>query len=298
MTEVDAASIGGTLKCNVAGDVVAVDGDHFAIRFDANAGLMTSLKYAGLEMIEAGNGFGLNWYRAVNNDKYADQKFYPTENTKNMWMHEVSADGKCVTLVFHNRAVIQGSKAVKIPYAVTYSVYADGTIDVDASFTTPSSSAPMHRLGLQAVLRPGFENVEYYGRGPRENYADRKAAMFLGRYTTTVTGMEEEHYVRSQSMGNREDVRWLSLRDDAGRGIKITSKDRLGFSALHFTDDALWRAVHDFELDNIRRPEIYLSLDCIQQGLGNASCGPRPLPEYMIPANSQLGFSFRIEPLQ
>ncbi len=296
VTPIDAASLDGTLKCDVAGDSISVSGDRFAVRFDAKAALMTSLRYDGREMIEAGKGFGLNWYRAVNNDKYADQKSYPSVNTQKMWMHELSADGKCVTLVFHAEAVIQSPKPVRIPYMVKYSVYADGTIDVDANFTTPPSGAPVHRLGLQAVLPAGFENVEYYGCGPRENYSDRKAAMFVGRYLTTVTGMEEERYVRSQSMGNREDVRWLSLTDNSGRGIKITSKDRLGFSALHFTDDELWQAVHDFELDNIRRPEIYLSLDCIQQGLGNASCGPLPLPKYMIPANSLLGFSFRIEP--
>lgn len=72
----------------------------------------------------------------------------------------------------------------------------------------------------------------------------------------------------------------------------------LGFSALHFTDQALWEAVHDFKLDEIRKPEVYLSLDCIQQGLGNASCGPKPLPEYMIPANQHLSYSFRITGIQ
>ena len=143
-----------------------------------------------------------------------------------------------------------------------------------------------------------MENIEYYGRGPEENYRDRKASAFVGRYATTVTGMEEERYVRSQSMGNREEIRWLAVTASDGHGIRVSSKDVLAFSALHFTDDDLWQALHDFELDGIRRPEVYLNLDCIQQGLGNASCGPLPLPEYMIPGNALTGYSFRIEPLK
>ena len=148
------------------------------------------------------------------------------------------------------------------------------------------------------VMPADYENVEYYGRGPQENYMDRKESAFIGRYSSTVRDMEDEHYVRAQSMGNREDVRWLTLTDKDGKGVKVTSKDKLNFSVLHFTDDALWQAAHDYRLDEIRRPEIYLSLDAIQQGLGNASCGPRPLQEYMIPVNSPVSYSFRIEPVR
>ncbi|MFA6701689.1 MAG: hypothetical protein WCS06_03360, partial [Dysgonamonadaceae bacterium] len=69
----------------------------------------------------------------------------------------------------------------------------------------------------------------------------------------------------------------------------------LNFSALHFTDHQLWDAKHDFMLNEIRKPEVYLNLDCIQQGLGNASCGPLPLDNYMIPQNQNVSYSFRIE---
>jgi len=110
--------------------------------------------------------------------------------------------------------------------------------------------------------------------------------------------MEAEHYVRAQSMGNREGIRWTTISNDQHVGIKITSKDHLSFSALHFSDQDLWGAKHDFALDEIRKPEVYLNIDCLQQGLGNASCGPRPLKEYMIPVNDPLNYSFRIEPIK
>jgi beta-galactosidase len=148
------------------------------------------------------------------------------------------------------------------------------------------------------VLPKDYKNIKYYGRGPHENYSDRKASALLGLYNTTPQDMETEHYVRSQSMGNREDVRWISLTDGQHKGIKISAKNNLNFSALHFSDIDIAATTHDFELNGIRKPEIYLNLDCIQQGLGNASCGPRPLPQYIIPVNTPISYSFRLEPIK
>jgi beta-galactosidase len=147
------------------------------------------------------------------------------------------------------------------------------------------------------VLPQALDNIQWYGSGPHENYSDRKTSAFVGQYNATVKEMEAEHYVRAQSMGNREDIRRVSFTNANGQGVKISTSGKLNFSALHFADSALWNARHDYELDNIRRPEVYVSLDCIQQGVGNASCGPPPLKEYMIPENTPLRYSFRIEPL-
>ncbi|MBQ4162963.1 MAG: beta-galactosidase, partial [Parabacteroides sp.] len=148
--------------------------------------------------------------------------------------------------------------------------------------------------GLQIALNPQLEQLEWYGRGPIENHWDRKAAAYFGCYKNTVTGMEEA-YVRAQTMGNREEVRWLSLTNKSNQGIKITSKDRLNFSALHFTDQDLWNVTYGHDRDNVRRAEVILNLDCIQQGLGNKSCGPGPLPQYVIKNNETYTYSFRIE---
>ena len=116
----------------------------------------------------------------------------------------------------------------------------------------------------------------------------------VGLCKNTVTGMEEA-YVRAQSMGNRDDVRWLTLKSLDNQGIRITSKDHLNFSALHFTDPELWELTYGHDLDNIRRAEVILNLDCIQRGIGNGSCGPGPRPHYEIEKNKNYSYSFRIE---
>ncbi len=283
------------MSLKAANGTLTIAGQDFSVAFDEKTATMTSLKYAGREMLNAKSGLTFNWYRSVNNDKYTDQRYYDTDVNASLFTYYMSPDKKSVTVVTDLTATIKNAKNIKVPYFVKYVVYANGAIDVDASFTMPANGNVVRRLGLQMVVPAGYENVEYYGCGPHENYIDRKESAFMGLYRTTVKDMEAEHYVRSQSMGNREDVRWMSLTDKDGKGLKVTSKDFLNFTALHFTDDQLWKAAHDFKLDDIRKPEIYLSLDRIQQGLGNASCGPRPLPEYFIPENRPLSYSFRIE---
>lgn len=287
------------VAATIEGDNLFIAGAGFQTVFNCRTGIMTSLQYEGKEMIFDGKGFNLNWYRSINNDNYASQKYAEAINETPLFAWQKAADEKSVSVITSATAVvITGGKQAHIPYTVKYVVYADGKIDIDASFTSPRVNpySFVHRLGLQLVLPEEFENVEYYGRGPHENYPDRKQSALIGQYATTVKGMEE-HYTRTQSMGNREDVRWIVLTNTARKGLKIISKDRLGFSALHFTDGALWDIVHDFKLDDIRKKEVFLNLDCIQQGVGNTSCGPLPLPQYMIPDNQNFSYSFRVEPI-
>ena len=87
------------------------------------------------------------------------------------------------------------------------------------------------------------------------------------------------------------------FKDDNGKGIKITAPEGIDFSALHYTDKDLWTVKYGHDTDDVLRREIVLNLDCIQRGIGNASCGPQPRPEYEIASEAEYTFSFRIEPL-
>ena len=286
-------------KMDVSSDEkkLEIDGDNFKVVFDLESGIISSLRYGTKEMLHNRQGLALNWYRSVNNDAFTDQTYYPTTYDKPLFAYKVDNSGKFVTvLVDMNASIVTKNGAVTIPSTMKYTVYSNGTIDVSAGFVKPDNGGIIRRLGLQMIMPQGMENIQWYGRGPEENYIERKQSASIGLYKTTVTGMEKEHYLRSQSMGNREDIRWFTITDTNSQGIKVISKSNMSFSALHFTDEALWNALHDFELDKIRKPETFVNIDCMQQGLGNASCGPIPLPQYMIPVNVPLYYSFRIEP--
>ena len=107
----------------------------------------------------------------------------------------------------------------KVNVETDYTFNDNGAIYVTTKFTNDTNE-DFRRLGLQAFLDKSLENVEWLGRGPHENYPDRKTSAFIGVWNTTVDAMAEE-YAKPQSMGERCDVTWLKLTDNKGRGLYI-----------------------------------------------------------------------------
>lgn len=270
-------------------NVLKIENDCVELTFDTSNGQMTSLVYDGKNMIHMQEGPVFNWYRSINND---GRSWRDTSIKLKRINATPSADGKTITVTTNLEATV--GRTV-VPYEVIYAVNANGAVDVKADFHT-SRAFDLPRLALQTLFNPTLENVTWYGRGPMENYQDRKDVAFVGLYQSTVDDMRE-YYVRAQTMGGRTDTRWLSLTDNKGSGVKITAMNgTFDFSALHYTDRELWRVKYGHDLDDIRRAEVVLNLDCIQRGLGNASCGPGPLGKYEIKQDTTYSYSFRIQP--
>jgi beta-galactosidase len=160
----------------------------------------------------------------------------------------------------------------------------DGSIDMDNRFAClecPTNLTVLPRVGIVMQLATNLENVRWLGRGPFENYPDRKQSADMGVWRSTVTA-QYVPYVRPQENGNKEDVRWLTLTDRSGNGLRVEDLGGpMSFSALHFTVADLTAVKHDYELKP--RPEVVLSLDARQCGLGNSSCGPGVLQQYAVP---------------
>jgi beta-galactosidase len=174
---------------------------------------------------------------------------------------------------------------------IIYTVHGNGFIDMEAKFEPGKNDLDIPRLGLRMILKGALENVEWYGRGPHENYSDRKESATFGQYRKTVSEMLEP-YERPQGMANREDLRWVRVTNANNNGIIIVADSKLSFTTLHYTDQDLWAAKHLYQLKP--RKETILSLDYAQLGVGNASCGPAPLPQFYIPAKpASISFSIR-----
>ena len=266
----------------------------FSVAFDKNTGEMVSFINAGLELIHRNEGFRFNWFRTISHDY--DDFMHGKESTEvKAFTWEWKDEGSKAVVRTEMNATIPsyvGGIAEQVPYTVEYTIYADGIVDVHAEFRTDEDFT-LPRLGLAASITPGYDNLTWYGLGPDENYADRKAAAWFGVFESTVKDMEEG-YARSQTMGNRGEARWLSLTDDKGRGLKITAGSELGFSALHVRDwDLVHTIRHNHDMNLIRLPQTILSLDCVQIGLGNG--GIDPLDEYRIRNNSTYDLYFRLE---
>jgi len=173
------------------------------------------------------------------------------------------------------------AKGGNIEHRHTYTVRPDGEILVENIFKCAKSLPSLPRLGVTLNLQPGLESLHWFGRGPHENYSDRKKGAAIGLYGSSVAGQYVD-YIMPQEHGNKTDVRWMSLQEPGKRGITFRSVDRLmECSASHFTAGDLFKAKHTTDL--VPCAEVIVNLDYAQRGLGTASCGPDTLPQYCIP---------------
>jgi len=295
-----AGATAGSLKSrmNPSTERIEIKGDGFEAEFDQQTGSIYSLKYGDKTIIAAGNGPKLDALRAfTNNDNwfYAPWFEYGLHNLQHK-MIEVTArekDGKMV-LSFTvesqapNAASIKGGTSsgknsiveltdrkfgandFKFITNQVWTVYPDGSIELQSSITSTRPSLTLPRLGYVMKVPQEYANFTYYGRGPIDNYADRKSGQFIEQHTNTVAG-EFVNFPKPQDMGNHEDVRWCALTNQAGQGAVFIATDRLSVSALQYSALDLILASHPYQLP--KAGDTYLHLDCAVTGLGGNSCG-------------------------
>jgi len=279
---------------------VGITGSTFSIAFDKAAGTISSLTYGTKNIIHsAQNGPIFNLYRArMDNDRTKERGPYiewskagydSLKYKLESFVFKQVSDNKATLTTVTNATTRSGFET---EIAISYTIYGNGFINVDAKFKPGKNDLDIPRLGLRTFLNKGLENVEWYGRGPHENYSDRKESAAFGHYQKTVSQMLEP-YERPQGMANREEVRWVKITDNENNGLVITANGKLNFTTLHYTDQDLWKAPHLYQLTP--RKETVLCLDNGQLGIGNASCGPTPLTQYYIP-DKPAAISFTIRP--
>ena len=268
---------GNKVTSSETDDAIIFKGKDFSFGISKKTGAIIDLTYSGKQMVSGEENFLFNGYRSINNDRVGNLNV----KREGIYVKLIEKDG--VTKVITTQIVKGGKDSrSKVPVVTEYEIASDGRIIVTSTITNNETNDDFHRLGLLAFLDKSLENVEYLGRGPMENYPDRKDCAFVGCYTTTVSGMQEE-YIKPQSMGERCDVNWVKLTDNKGQGISIIAlENTFMFSAQHYTDEDLWQTKYLHELNKIRKSEVVLHLDAAMRGLGNASCGPGPLKKYEI----------------
>ncbi len=175
-----------------------------------------------------------------------------------------------------------------------YTFYGSGEIEVEQQITPGENLPDLPRFGMQMRVPGEFRTVTWYGRGPQENYWDRNAAAAVGRYSDQVENLFFP-YIEPQEAGNRTDVRWVTLTDRAGFGLRATGMPLLSVSAWPFHMEELERHKHPNEL--VMAADITVNLDYRQMGVGgDNSWGAQQHPEYRLPAKAYR-YEFRLEPV-
>ncbi|WP_242921238.1 glycoside hydrolase family 2 TIM barrel-domain containing protein [Pontibacter liquoris] len=291
----------GSLKATETNGQVVIAGKDFSVSFDLKNGTMSGYTLKGQQLIEQGPTPAF-WRAPTDNDIGAG-----FNKSLRMWRNAYDAgtltnakyskttDG--YEVVFE-KELVNGDAATK----QHFTVFGDGTVKVDTRFSALKGDHKLLlRMGTNLQVSKTLDNIRWYGRGPWENYWDRKTASFVGSYHQKLD-QQYFPYARPQESGNKTEVRWTALTNKKGQGLEFSFADSLlSFSALPYSLDDLDPEVdkkqyHSGELE--KRDHIYMHVDLQQTGLqGMDSWGSWPLEQYRIPFKDQT-FRYWIRPLR
>ena len=273
-------------------------GKSVRLEIDRSTGLVTHLDFEGLAPLLEGPRLGV-WRAPTDNDGV--KAWGGHGKALGRW-RELGLDRLAVT-----KTEVRGSKHrdgavsitisqqtnVGIAHRHVYRLAEAGIVEVENTFRVPKELADLPRLGVTLRVAADFDRLTWFGRGPHECYPDRKTGARIGRFEARVAD-EYVPYIVPQEHGHHTDVRWLTLCNERGRGLRVEASPEplLEFSASHFTAEDLTAASHTNQLEP--RDEIVLDLDRFQRGLGTGACGPDTLPEYQTkPGTHRLAFRLR-----
>jgi beta-galactosidase len=293
---------------------VIVSGRRYKAVFDKQTGLLTSYRVDGTEYIENGAGPRPFFWRApIDNDygarlpqrlsawKAASYQEPKAENLKITTGTETT-----LTCSYHYPEAGASNK-------VTYTLYDNGTLHISSTFNAHASKTEMiPRIGMRMQLTVELVQADYYGRGPWENYADRKRAAFVDRYTSPISEMVTR-YVLPQENGHHTDTRWLALTQKSGRGLLFVADELFEFNASNYlletisngeslnNDAPVGSAPRNKHINDYHPSDLVdLFIDYRMQGVGgNNSWGALPLEKYLIHPNmGPVTYGFTLIPIR
>ena len=258
----------------------AIKGDFFEVKFNRKNGMLSSYSINNKELIKVPVRF--NFRRALTDN---DRGWKVGEKMK-IWQ---DAGSHYTVQQFHitssdkDKTVIKGEYTFtdsKATATIEHSIFANGTIEIDYNISIPQDLPNIPRIGLQFEIEKELQNIDWYGRGPHENYIDRESGAAIGIYQTTLDQWTTP-YVRPQENSNRGGIRWLRFSQGTHQLQFSAVGEPFCASAWPYTISTLEQTTHDFELK--MHNNIIVDIDCNQMGVGgDCSWGLPVLQKYQI----------------
>ena len=254
----------------------------FSIAFDKRQGRIRSWTFGDIELGDVGPTLHL-WRAPTDNDRIsgASRRWLDAGLHAPAWqvrrVHANQLTPQAARVWVEGLACLRGGARLDCTW--TFTVYGSGDILLEQALTPQGDLPDLPRIGLQFRLPSAFNRLAWYGRGPHETYPDRKQGAPIGVYHETVS-RENLPYVMPQEHGTKTDVRWLALTNRAGLGLAAFGLPTLQAGAHPWTTGHLTEATQTFLLEDGQ--VVTLNLDFAMAGLGNGSCGPATLPQYLI----------------
>lgn len=278
-----------------------VEGENFIIEFNKHNGYLSRYEADGIQLLNPGAQLTPNFWRAPTDNDYGAGLQHRYAVWKNPGLKLTSLKQS----IENEQAIVQAEyemKAVKGKLFLTYVINNEGAVKVTQKMEAGKEEkvSDMFRFGMQMQMPENFNEVEYYGRGPVENYADHNHSTLIGKYRQTVA--EQFYpYIRPQETGTKTDLRWWRVLNISGNGLQFVGDAPFSASALNYSIESLDDGV---QKDQRHSPEVAkapftnLCIDKVQMGLGCVnSWGTLPLEKYRVPYQDY-EFSFILTPVR
>ncbi len=288
--ETVAKNTSGKIEVDQSKAAIKISGGVFSAEVSSKTGELVSWKLGGVEQLLS--PLRLNFDRpSTDNDRLAASSgtFRKSRNTWKKMLQQCETYVSVVDSDNDGQLTVQVKKGVpnqKVRILANYRFSSDGTIDVSLQVDADPSLPDLIRVGVTMGLSSKLSNTTYYGRGPWENYPDRKRGAEVGQFESASDTMFHS-YAMPQENGNRTDTRWLKLSGDDGQGIMVTGQPHFQFSLWPYSTENIETAQHPYELE----PQGHYTLNLHSTQLGLGGTLSHTLPQYMVkPGSHQLRF--------
>lgn len=302
---INSVSVKGTAKINVVetDSNVLFKTEKAAITFDKKSGFINNYNFENNQIIKEGYQLQPNFWRAPNDNDYGARlqnklsvwKNYSNNLEVKEWSYTTTKDHKIIVKTIYRLEDVSADLFIDYEINANGEILVSQTLKIDSIRETPM----LPRFGMKLVLPKSFNNIEYYGRGPHENYLDRNYSSQIGIYNQTVS---EQYYpyIRPQETGNKTDIRWYRLSEGSNKvTLNINSETLLNVTALHFLindldDGEKKEQRHASEISERNLTSLFI--DYKQMGLGSIdSWGALPMEKYRL-TDKKYKFKFKISP--
>lgn len=286
----------GTLSVVDIDNLVTVIGDDFQIKIDKEKGTLVHYTYQGMDLIE--EDIEPNYFRAMNDNEKGASSLKSHSEKWRYAAKERTIDETYIEEIEDHAVKVsfKGTLGNGSEYGISFTVFANGDVQVGNMLIPKDDFDIIPVVGTTMQVPSSLENVTWYGRGPEENYIDRKTGSDIGVYKTTVHEMFVP-YEEPSDNGNRTDVKWVALTNNQGEGLMAIAEEGFDFSSTLYTAEELASVQHVYQLEE--NEHIVLNINHMQQGVGgDTSWGAWPQEEYLNRANHSYEYAYRLHPVK
>ncbi len=274
---------------------IQVGNDQFTIKINKKSGYITHYSFKHHDVIlkplqlnfsraKTDNDLGISNFVSILNRKSVWERFNKKSKVKQTDIEYITESNVKVVFSIDSKLLIE-------PLSLIYQILGNGEVIIDLSITPRKE---MIRIGMQTEISSKFSSIKWFGRGPHENYWDRKSAAEMGIYESPIEEFIHP-YIKPQENGNRCDTKWAVFVNSSNQGIAIVGKPAFDFSVWPYSQKDLASSSHSHEMP--KRENFTLNIDYKQKGLGGTdSWGSKPLFQYTLPPKQKYSYGFRISP--